>query len=276
VNGNGFIPVRRGRVQEFVNKITPGRSGKMVENILHTLTGNLRHASKWDEDIKPINMSDLTMPPKEKTRRSTVIEEAEVIRTGLGVHASHPQVPHSLSYPFARDQAPAFCRRNQFQGARTIFRSRIPSEVLADAGLQPSKEVLEMVNPSNLPTSSASQWLARSAPIQVGKESSKRSLPVRTLRLWLVLVVHVKLVDGCRETLSVPPSLSNCDHLWVVSRTVDSAVRSEHRLYDKSWSLQFVRQTAEEVNTPPLLFTTTVSICPVIKVCIYLLIYNNV
>ena len=76
------------RVQEFVNKITSSRCGKMVENILLTLTGILRLANKWDEDIRPINISELTMPPKEKTRRNTVIEEAEVIRTGLGVHAS--------------------------------------------------------------------------------------------------------------------------------------------------------------------------------------------
>jgi hypothetical protein len=124
------------RVQEFMNKITSSPCGKMVENILLTLTGILRLANKWDEDIRPINISELTMPPKEKAKRNTVIEEAEVIRTGLGVHASHPQVPYSLSYPFARDQAPAFCRRNQFQGAPTIFRSRIPSEVLADAGLR--------------------------------------------------------------------------------------------------------------------------------------------
>jgi integrase len=56
------------RVQEFVNKISPGRSGKMVENVLLTLTGILRHASKWNEDIKPVNISDLTMPPKEKSK----------------------------------------------------------------------------------------------------------------------------------------------------------------------------------------------------------------
>jgi integrase len=56
------------RVQEFVNKISAGRSGKMVENVLLTLTGILRHASKWDERIKPISISDLTMPPKEKAK----------------------------------------------------------------------------------------------------------------------------------------------------------------------------------------------------------------
>ena len=49
------------RVQEFVNKISPGRSGKMVENIVLTLTGIIRHASKWDKEVQPINVSDLTM-----------------------------------------------------------------------------------------------------------------------------------------------------------------------------------------------------------------------
>jgi integrase len=56
------------RVQEFVNKITPGRSGKQVENIVLTLTGIIRHASKWDKEVQPINVSDLTMPPKEKAK----------------------------------------------------------------------------------------------------------------------------------------------------------------------------------------------------------------
>lgn len=56
------------RVQEFVNKISPGRSGKMVENIVLTLTGIIRHASKWDKEVQPINVSDLTMPPKEKAK----------------------------------------------------------------------------------------------------------------------------------------------------------------------------------------------------------------
>ena len=82
-------------------------------------------------------MSELTMPPREKARRNTVFEEAEVIRTDLGVQASYPQVPHSLSYPFARDQAFAYFRQNQFRGPRTISRRRIPAEVLADAGPRP-------------------------------------------------------------------------------------------------------------------------------------------
>ena len=67
----GQIPVSQldlRRVQEFVNKISPGRSGKQVENILLTLTGMIRHASKWDKDIKPISVSDLTMPAKVKSK----------------------------------------------------------------------------------------------------------------------------------------------------------------------------------------------------------------
>ena len=32
------------RVQQFVNRISPGRSGKLVENIVLTLTAMLRHA----------------------------------------------------------------------------------------------------------------------------------------------------------------------------------------------------------------------------------------
>lgn len=56
------------RVQEFVNKISPGRSGKMVENIVLTLTGIIRHASKWDKEVQPVNVSDLTMPAKEKAK----------------------------------------------------------------------------------------------------------------------------------------------------------------------------------------------------------------
>ena len=56
------------RVQEFVNKISPGRSGKTVENIVLTLTGIIRQARKWDKEVQPINISDLTMPPKEKAK----------------------------------------------------------------------------------------------------------------------------------------------------------------------------------------------------------------
>src|SRR5438067_207797 len=40
----------------------------MVENIVLTLTGIIRHASKWDKEVQPINVSDLTMPPKEKAK----------------------------------------------------------------------------------------------------------------------------------------------------------------------------------------------------------------
>lgn len=56
------------RVQEFVNKTSPGRSGKMVENIVLTLTGIIRHASKWNKEVQHINVSDLTMPAKEKAK----------------------------------------------------------------------------------------------------------------------------------------------------------------------------------------------------------------
>ena len=47
----GQVPlsqVNARRVQEVVNKISLGRSGKMVENIVLTLTGILRHGSKWE------------------------------------------------------------------------------------------------------------------------------------------------------------------------------------------------------------------------------------
>jgi integrase len=55
-------------VQRFVNKITPGRSGKTVENITLTLTGLLHAANKLDKSIQTINFSDLAMPPKEKAK----------------------------------------------------------------------------------------------------------------------------------------------------------------------------------------------------------------
>lgn len=67
----GCVPLSKldvRRVQEFVNKITSGRSGKMVENITLTLTGIIRQASKWDKELEPINISDVTMPPKEKAK----------------------------------------------------------------------------------------------------------------------------------------------------------------------------------------------------------------
>lgn len=67
----GHVPLTQldvRRVQEFVNKISPGRSGKMVENIVLTLTGIIRHASKWNKEVQPINVSDLTMPPKGKAK----------------------------------------------------------------------------------------------------------------------------------------------------------------------------------------------------------------
>jgi len=55
-------------VQRFVNKITPGRSGKTVENITLTLTGILHAANKLDKSIQTINFSDLALPPKEKAK----------------------------------------------------------------------------------------------------------------------------------------------------------------------------------------------------------------
>jgi integrase len=59
------------RVQEFVHKITPGRSGKMVINIVTTLTGILFDASKWADyktNGKPVRISDLSLPPREKAK----------------------------------------------------------------------------------------------------------------------------------------------------------------------------------------------------------------
>lgn len=56
------------RVQEFVNKITPGRNGKTVENIVLTLTGILHAMHKLLKSIPTINFSDLTLPEKEKTK----------------------------------------------------------------------------------------------------------------------------------------------------------------------------------------------------------------
>jgi len=56
------------RVQEFVNKITPGRSGKMVENIVLTLTGILHAMHRLDKSIPTVNFSDLTLPEKEKAK----------------------------------------------------------------------------------------------------------------------------------------------------------------------------------------------------------------
>ena len=55
------------RVQQFVNRISPGRSGKVVENIVLTLTAMLRHASRWDRNVKPIRIADLIMPEKQKS-----------------------------------------------------------------------------------------------------------------------------------------------------------------------------------------------------------------
>jgi integrase len=54
------------RLQDFVAEITPGRSGKMVANILATLTGILRRARKWGWSIPQVPFSDLSMPEKVK------------------------------------------------------------------------------------------------------------------------------------------------------------------------------------------------------------------
>ena len=56
------------RVQEFVNKITPGRNGKTVENIVLTLTGILHAMHKLLKSIPSVNFSDLTLPEKEKAK----------------------------------------------------------------------------------------------------------------------------------------------------------------------------------------------------------------
>lgn len=85
------------RVQEFVNKISPGRSGKMVENIIVTLTGIIRDAGKWDKDIRPISTADLAMPEKKKATpqflsaseiRKLIAEADEPFKTILLVLAS--------------------------------------------------------------------------------------------------------------------------------------------------------------------------------------------
>ena len=56
------------RLQDFVAEITPGRSGKMVANILATLTGILRRARKWGWSIPQVPFSDLSMPEKVKAQ----------------------------------------------------------------------------------------------------------------------------------------------------------------------------------------------------------------
>ncbi len=57
------------RIQQFVAEITPGRSGKMVENIVLTLTGILRRARKWYANIPDVSISDLSMPEKIKSAK---------------------------------------------------------------------------------------------------------------------------------------------------------------------------------------------------------------
>ena len=67
----GGIPLSRLdalRVQEFINKVTSGRNGKTVENIVLTLTGILHAMHKLDKSIVAINFSDLTLPEKEKPK----------------------------------------------------------------------------------------------------------------------------------------------------------------------------------------------------------------
>jgi integrase len=53
-------------LQQFVMDLTPGRSGKTVENILITLTGILAHARKWGKLVPQVSLSDLSMPEKVK------------------------------------------------------------------------------------------------------------------------------------------------------------------------------------------------------------------
>jgi len=68
------------RVQQFVNKISPARSGKLVENIVLTLTAMLRHASRWDKNVTPIRIADLIMPEKQKSiARLYEVEEIKVL-----------------------------------------------------------------------------------------------------------------------------------------------------------------------------------------------------
>ena len=78
------------RVQEFVHKITPGRSGKMVLNIVTTLTGILFDASKWADyktNGKPVRISDLSLPPREKAKPQflTGKEIKKLIKASRGI-----------------------------------------------------------------------------------------------------------------------------------------------------------------------------------------------
>jgi integrase len=56
------------RLQQFVMKIAPGRSGKTVENIVLTLSGILGHVRKWYQDVPIVKLSDLSMPEKVKAK----------------------------------------------------------------------------------------------------------------------------------------------------------------------------------------------------------------
>jgi integrase len=54
--------------QGFVAEITPGHSGKHVENIVLTLSGILRHVRRWGWRAPAVSIADLSMPPKIKAR----------------------------------------------------------------------------------------------------------------------------------------------------------------------------------------------------------------
>jgi integrase len=55
-------------MQDFVAGITPGHSGKYVENILLTLSGILRHVRKWGWKVPVFELADLSMPKKVKAK----------------------------------------------------------------------------------------------------------------------------------------------------------------------------------------------------------------
>jgi Phage integrase, N-terminal SAM-like domain len=69
-------------LQQFVIDLTPGRSGRTVENILITLTGILAHARKWGKLVPPVSLSDLSMPEKVKPQPK-FYEASEIKRLSL-------------------------------------------------------------------------------------------------------------------------------------------------------------------------------------------------
>ena len=75
------------QVQAFVNKITPGRSGKTVENIVLTLTGILHAVHKLDKTVPTVSFSDLTLPEKEKAKPRVLSgqEIKKLIKSSRGV-----------------------------------------------------------------------------------------------------------------------------------------------------------------------------------------------